>query len=84
VVVKLETTQRSARVSVRDTGPGIPTDQVDHLFDAFRRASTTSNPDGSGLGLFVSKQIIDAHGGRIGVDSKPGLGSEFYFELPRW
>jgi signal transduction histidine kinase len=84
VIVKLETMARTARVSVRDTGPGIAPDELDRVFDAFGRAASAAGCEGSGLGLFVSKQIIDAHGGRIGVDSKPGLGSEFYFELPRW
>ncbi len=82
VVVALETSGGMARVSVRDRGPGIARDELAHVFDEYRRASTGHAHEGSGLGLFVSKQIVEAHGGRIGVDSVPGLGSEFYFELP--
>jgi len=82
VVVGLRVTRGVARVSVRDRGPGIPREELPHVFDEYRRASTGCAHDGSGLGLFVSKQIVEAHGGRIGVDSMPGLGSDFYFELP--
>jgi len=82
VVVGLESGKGVARVSVRDTGPGISHEELAYVFDEYRRASTGFTHDGSGLGLFVSKQIVEAHGGRIGVDSMPGLGSEFYFELP--
>jgi signal transduction histidine kinase len=82
VLVKLELPRGHARVSVRDQGPGIARDDIEHVFDEYRRATTTAAHEGSGLGLFVSKQIIEAHGGRIGVDSTPGRGSEFYFDLP--
>ncbi len=52
------------------------------VFDKYRRASSARKHDGCGLGLYVSKRIVEAHGGRIGVESLDGVGSRFYFELP--
>lgn len=81
-----EDTQR-VRFSVRDTGIGIPPDRVEQIFERFRQAdgSTTRHYGGSGLGLTISKQLIDAMAGEIGVASEPGLGSTFWFsiEFPR-
>lgn len=82
ILVVLETEHGSARVTIRDAGPGIAPEEIERVFDEYRRASTSYMHDGSGLGLYVSKQIIEAHGGRIGVESTVGVGSEFHFELP--
>lgn len=82
VVVRLERADGVARVSVIDAGPGIPHDDARMLFEEYRRAPTAQTHEGSGLGLYVAKRIIEAHGGRIGVDSVLGVGSEFFFELP--
>jgi two-component system phosphate regulon sensor histidine kinase PhoR len=68
-------------VSVADTGRGIPADKLPYLFDAFYR--TSKNHGGSGLGLFIVKTIVEAHGGRIWAESKPGEGSAFIFTLPK-
>jgi len=65
------------RVAVTDEGPGIPDEVRARLFEPF----VTTKQDGVGLGLFVTKTIVDQHGGRIGVDSKPGR-TTVYFELP--
>jgi signal transduction histidine kinase len=82
VFVRMSSGNGVARVSVSDAGPGISRDEVEHLFEEYRRSSAAHVHDSSGLGLYVSKRIVEAHGGRIGVNTATGLGSEFYFELP--
>jgi PAS domain S-box-containing protein len=70
---------------VRDTGPGIPADDVPHLFQKFYRVdnSATRTIGGTGLGLFICKKIIELYNGRIWVESQVGKGSTFYINLPR-
>jgi len=71
------------RVEVADRGPGIAPEHIPHLFERFYRvpgASETAR--GTGLGLYICRKIIEAHGGEIGIDSKMGVGSTFYFTLP--
>jgi signal transduction histidine kinase len=82
VVVRLAAVNDAIRISVSDTGPGITPAEIGSVFDKFRRASTAGAHEGSGLGLYVSKKIVEAHGGRIDVTSTPGAGSQFFFELP--
>jgi signal transduction histidine kinase len=82
VAVRLETSRSIARVSVRDGGPGLARHELARVFDEYQRSSGSYLHDGSGLGLYVSKKIVNAHGGYIGVTSTPGAGSEFYFVLP--
>ena len=74
----LEATPTLVRIRVADTGPGIPADKRDRIFDPF----VTSKPDGTGLGLAVTAQIAAAHQGRITVESRAPRGSEFIVELP--
>jgi signal transduction histidine kinase len=71
-------------VSVTDTGPGIPLDQQDRIFEQFHQvdSSLTKAKGGTGLGLAIAKQIVEMHGGRIWVESMPGKGSNFQLELP--
>jgi PAS domain S-box-containing protein len=73
------------RVEVRDNGPGIPERHLPHLFTRFYQVdpSNTRLTGGAGLGLSISKAIVEAHGGDIGVESELGKGSTFWFTLPR-
>jgi PAS domain S-box-containing protein len=65
-------------ISVSDTGVGIPADKVDHIFDTF----FTTKPQGTGMGLAISRSIVESHGGRLWVTSNTGHGSTFRFTLP--
>ncbi len=69
-------------VEVRDQGPGIPQEQHDSIFRPFHQLNPGGEARGTGLGLMVCKRLVEAHGGRIWVDSKPGQGSSFSFTLP--
>lgn len=72
------------QVEVRDNGPGIPPDQLEHIFEKFHQASDeqTGKPKGTGLGLAISRRIIDYHRGRIWAASKEGEGTTFTFSIP--
>jgi signal transduction histidine kinase len=80
VVVRLAQTGGTVCIAVIDAGPGIPPGETARLFEKYRRG--TSGRPGTGLGLYVSRKIVEAHGGRIGVESVRGVGSRFYIELP--
>jgi signal transduction histidine kinase len=79
VTVRLEVVRRFARISVIDGGPGMTAEHAREMFERYRHGSQSQ---GYGLGLYISRHIVEAHGGRIGVASAPGRGSRFYFELP--
>jgi two-component system, sensor histidine kinase and response regulator len=73
-------------LSVRDRGVGIPAGELEQVFSLFYRSraeGTRQTVSGMGLGLYISKEIVDRHGGRIWVESQPGQGSTFYVSLPR-
>ena len=71
-------------LSVSDTGPGIPLEECEHIFEKFRQvdSSNTRAKGGTGLGLAIAREIIEMHGGRIWVESRLGQGSTFRMELP--
>src|ERR1019366_2437314 len=83
VVVDCATsTPERVRVSVRDTGAGLPPEKLMHLFQPFNRLGReTSAEEGTGIGLVMSKRLVELMGGAIGVESTVGLGSVFWFEL---
>ncbi|NBT59735.1 ATP-binding protein, partial [bacterium] len=83
VELQLEDEPTLVRFSVRDHGPGLGQDTQRKLFLAFERANTDARASGLGLGLFICRGIVNLHGGNIGVKSKLGSGSTFYFELPK-
>ncbi len=68
--------------SISDTGPGIPAEEIPSLFEKYRRGSTSRNVEGTGLGLFIVKALVEAHGGRIEVHSVPQRGTNFSVVLP--
>jgi signal transduction histidine kinase len=86
--VSIHATSHSAEqllVTVTDQGIGIPEDQIDHLFQKFSRINTPQAREikGSGLGLWICREIVKAHGGQIWVESVPGKGSTFSFTLKK-
>lgn len=71
-----------ARVEVRDHGAGVAEPDRRRIFERFERGVSERSYGGLGLGLWIARQIVAAHGGRIGVEDAPGAGALFYFELP--
>lgn len=69
-------------VSIEDTGPGIEPGELEHVFDRYRRSHSAGETKGTGLGLMIVRRVIEAHGGEVGVESRPGSGSRFWFRIP--
>jgi signal transduction histidine kinase len=84
VAIAAEVDGETLRYRVSDTGIGIPADQLDNIFAEFRQvdATITREYGGTGLGLSITKKFVELHGGRIWVESEPGQGSTFFFEVP--
>lgn len=82
IKVTLEARVNSALIKVQDTGPGIPHEALQKIFDRFERADASKDVTGLGLGLFISKQIVDSHHGKIWVESDRNRGTTFFVELP--
>jgi signal transduction histidine kinase len=84
VAIRARLADGTFQVSVSDTGPGIAPEDQAKLFQDFQQAdnSSTRKKGGTGLGLAISKRFVELHGGRIWLESEPGTGSTFSFELP--
>jgi signal transduction histidine kinase len=83
IEVSVQARGKDAVLTVRDQGIGLAADEVDRIFDRFARAAPTRNFGGLGLGLYITRQIVEAHGGSITVASQPGAGASFIVALPR-
>ena len=81
IVVDVERNGALAWFSVKDHGPGIQAEHLDRLFDRYYKANLDSR-EGAGLGLFIARGIVEAHGGRIRVESEPGHGTKVSFSIP--
>ncbi len=82
--VSLKMSEKHLELYVQDTGMGIAADELENLFDRFTRTQNSAAfAHGSGLGLMIVREIIEAHGGSVGVESQPGVGSKFWVWLPR-
>jgi signal transduction histidine kinase len=82
LIIKLEGTEKEIRFEISDTGPGIPGEYLEKIFDKFERI-TAEKQEGTGLGLPIAKDIVGLHKGKIWVESEVGKGSKFIFTLPR-
>jgi two-component system phosphate regulon sensor histidine kinase PhoR len=83
VIIKTTRLKGIVRVSVTDYGIGLSTEQIDRIFERFYRVEDKKfMTSGLGMGLYIATEIINAHKGKIGVESEPGKGSTFYFDLP--
>lgn len=84
ITVAVEQIGLMVRVSISDTGPGIPSDQLESIFDRYHqtKSAATAKVEGTGLGLAICKAIAEAHKGSIGVESTEGKGSTFWFSVP--
>jgi signal transduction histidine kinase len=83
VAVEVDAGEAGAALSVRDTGPGIPAEDLERIFEPFYRGQAQKSIPGTGLGLPIVKRIAERHGGRVEVETAPGRGSLFRVLLPR-
>jgi len=85
VVVAVDGSTSGVQISVSDTGPGIPPGDLERIFDKFYRGdpNLTTAPSGTGLGLYIARELVERMGGRIDVRSEAGEGTTFVVELPR-
>jgi signal transduction histidine kinase len=82
VTVSADMRNQQVVIAITDHGQGIPSEDLPHIFDRFYRSKRGSQVEGMGLGLYITRLLVEAHGGHIWVESKPGVGSTFSFSLP--
>jgi signal transduction histidine kinase len=82
ITVSSQMAKNDIAITVKDSGSGIPKDDLAVLFSEFRRLRGAANSEGTGLGLFIVKTIIEAHGGTVAVESQVGIGTTFTIILP--
>ena len=84
IKVNISTTEEEVKVSVKDSGLGIPQDKLDIIFDRFGQADGVLNrkSEGSGIGLSLVKNLVELHGGEVSANSRKNEGSEFIFTIP--
>jgi len=82
VIIRARRRESLIEVAVQDFGAGIRAEDIPHLFERFYRARGQHKVEGIGLGLYITRMLVEAHGGSIRVDSEPGKGSTFSFSLP--
>jgi signal transduction histidine kinase len=82
IEIEVEALEGRARLIIRDHGIGMAPEALERVFGRFERAVSTREYGGLGLGLFLTRQIVEAHGGTIQASSQPGAGATFVLELP--
>jgi hypothetical protein len=84
IAVECSTRDAWAEFSISDTGAGVPKSEQAAIFDKFYQTSSPNKgaPQGTGLGLPITKHLVEEHGGRLWLESEPGIGSRFSFRLP--
>ena len=80
--IAVQVHERHVVISVRDRGPGVPTEDAERIFDPFFRSESSGGVKGMGIGLAVCKRLIEAYGGRVWLTPHDGGGSDFSFSLP--
>ena len=82
--IKLSASRENNQIifGIQDTGVGIPSNELERIFERFYKSDRSRSSGGTGLGLSIAKHIIEAHGGNIWAESDPGEGSKFYFSIP--
>jgi two-component system phosphate regulon sensor histidine kinase PhoR len=82
ITIEAEATAEKITLSVRDTGVGIPPEELPRIFERFYKVDQARGKSGTGLGLAIARHVVEAHGGKIWAESKPGKGAVFYFTIP--